>query len=87
MALLDREVGVAVAATATVLSPRAREAVRKGAVYGLAGVLKAGDVAFSTVRGAARGAQEGVTSQDGNRSAPSTGSSRGGPSSVPPRPR
>jgi hypothetical protein len=73
MALVDRDVGVAVAATATVLSPRAREVVRKGAVYGLAGVLKAGDVAYSTVRGAARGAQDGVTGPDGNRSSRSSG--------------
>src|SRR5918992_2205375 len=67
MALIDRDVGVAVAATATVLSPRAREVARKGAVYGLAGVLKAGDVAYSTVRGAARGAQQSVSGQDGGQ--------------------
>ena len=80
MALIDRDVGVAVAATATVLSPRAREVARKGAVYGLAGVLKAGDVAYSTVRGAARGAQQSVSGQDGGQPGTrrSSGSSRGG---------
>jgi hypothetical protein len=67
MALLDREVGLAVAATAAVLSPRTREVARKGAVYGLAGALKAGDVVLSTARGAAQGAQSsmGGGSSDG----------------------
>jgi hypothetical protein len=67
MALMEREVAMAVAATAAAMSPRAREAVRKGAVYGLAGMLKAGDVVVGTARGAARGAQEGF-STDGQRS-------------------
>ena len=65
MALFDREVAIAVAATATAMSPKARETVRKGAVYGLAGVLKAGDAVVAGARGAARGAAEGVTSHDG----------------------
>lgn len=65
MALLEREVGIAIAATATALSPRARELARQGAVYGLAGMLKAGDVVVGTARGAARGAAEGLTSSDG----------------------
>lgn len=74
MAFIEREVGLAVAATATALSPRAREVVRKGAVYGLAGVLKAGGVLVSTARGAAQGAQEGVTGHhDGE---PETGAPR-----------
>jgi nucleoside phosphorylase len=61
MALIEREVGAAVAATAMAMSPRARKIVRQGAVYGLAGAIKAGDVVFSTARGAVRGAQQGVT--------------------------
>jgi hypothetical protein len=76
VALIDREVGVAVAATATVLSPRAREVMRRGAVYGLAGVLKAGDVVYSTARGAARGAQSGVTGHDGSAPRSRASSSR-----------
>jgi hypothetical protein len=77
------EVGVAVAATAAVLSPRARGMMRKGAVYGVAGALKAGDVVVSTARGAARGASQGVRgdSQDGARASGSrsrSGGSRGG---------
>jgi hypothetical protein len=67
MAFIEREVALAVAATATALSPRAREVARKGAVYGLAGVLKAGEVVVSTARGAAQGAQQGVTGPHNGR--------------------
>jgi hypothetical protein len=41
--------------------PRARELFRRGAVYGLAGVLKATDVAVAAARGAVRGARDGVS--------------------------
>ena len=78
MALIEREVGAAVAATAVALSPRARRLVRQGAVYGLAGAIKAGDVVVSTARGAARGAQQGVTGHQGpggGASAPSEAAS------------
>jgi hypothetical protein len=78
MALVDRDVGVAVAATAAALSPRARELFRKGAVYGLAGALKAGDVVVSTGRGAARGVQDSVGggSGDGRRTTSGSASRR-----------
>jgi hypothetical protein len=66
MALLERQVAIAAAATAAALSPEVRDALRKGAVYGLAGVLKAGDVVIS----AAHGAVEGVQSAAGDSSAP-----------------
>jgi nucleoside phosphorylase len=66
MALIERQVAIAAAATAAALSPEAREALRKGAVYGVAGVLKAGDVVIS----AAHGAIEGVQSATGDSSAP-----------------
>jgi len=56
---LDSEVAVAVAATAAALSPRARRLLRRGAVYGVAGALKATDV----VTAAARGVASGVTSE------------------------
>ena len=55
---LDSEVAVAVAATAALASPRVRGVLRRGAVYGLAGVLTAGDMISSFARGAARGAQQ-----------------------------
>ena len=56
---LDSEVAVAVAATAVAMSPRARRLVRRGAVYGVAGALKATDV----VTAAARGVAHGVSAQ------------------------
>ena len=40
--------------------PRARSLFRQGAVYGLAGAMKAADVAMAAARGAVRGAREGV---------------------------
>jgi hypothetical protein len=52
---LDSEVVVAVAATAAALSPGFRRVLRRGAVYGVAGVLKASDVATAAARGVARG--------------------------------
>jgi hypothetical protein len=57
LALIEEETLVAVAATAAALSPRVRKVARKGAVYGLAGVLKAGDVMVAAARGAARAGQ------------------------------
>jgi hypothetical protein len=76
---LDSEVAVAVAATAAVLSPGFRRVLRRGAVYGVAGVLKATDVATAAARGVARGAssasdavQTGDGRTDGAQTAPST---------------
>jgi hypothetical protein len=40
--------------------PRARALFRQGAIYGLAGAIKAADVAIAAARGAVRGAREGV---------------------------
>ncbi len=54
---LESEVAVAVAVTAAVLSPRVRGVLRRGLVYGVAGVLKAGDALSSTVQNAAAVAQ------------------------------
>src|SRR5215218_8955673 len=65
---LDSEVAVAVAATAVALSPRARRLLRRGAVYGVAGALKATDV----VTAAARGVASGVSSE-GEQTAASDG--------------
>ncbi len=56
--ILNPAVGAAVAITAAVLSPPVRRVVRRGAVYGLAGVLIAGDAISSFAQGVARGARE-----------------------------
>src|SRR2546423_8946856 len=55
---LDSEVAVAVAATAALASPRVRGVLRRGAVYGLAGLPTAGGMISSFARGAPRGAQQ-----------------------------
>lgn len=57
----DSEVGIAVAATALVLSPKVRGWLRQGAVYGLAGVLKAADSIGGAARNVAGEAQHTAT--------------------------
>jgi hypothetical protein len=59
---LESEVVVAVAATAAVLSPRVRSVLRRGAVYGLAGVLRAGDAISSAAPAVSQGAQQAAAS-------------------------
>jgi hypothetical protein len=59
---VESEVAVAVAATAALFSPRVRGLLRGASVYGLAGLLTAGETIFSFARSAvrfARGAQQG----------------------------
>ena len=41
---VEPEVGVAIAVTAAVASPKVRKVLRRGAVYGLAGIMKVKDV-------------------------------------------
>ncbi|MDP9479936.1 MAG: hypothetical protein M3R38_30450 [Actinomycetota bacterium] len=59
---LESEVVVAVAATAAILSPRVRGVLRRGAVYGLAGVLRAGDAISSAAPTVSQGAQQAAAS-------------------------
>ncbi len=59
---LESEVVVAVAATAAILSPRVRGVLRRGAVYGLAGVLRAGDMISSAAPAVSQGAQQAAAS-------------------------
>ena len=59
---MESEVAVAVAVTAAVLSPRVRGVLRRGLVYGVAGVLKAGDALSSAVQSAAAAAQQATDS-------------------------
>jgi hypothetical protein len=58
---LESEVAVAVAATTVVLSPKARRVVRRGAVYAVAGALKATDLVTAAARGVAQGVSERPT--------------------------
>jgi hypothetical protein len=73
---MDREAGAIAAATAAVVSPRARELLRRGAVYGLAGLLKAGDVAVAAARGAVKGAKDGASGTTQTASKPTASRSR-----------
>lgn len=59
---LEPEVGVAVVLTAAVASPRVRKAVRQGLVYGLAGLLMAGDKLKAAASGVAQKAREAAAS-------------------------
>lgn len=52
---VEPETAVAVGATAMVFSPRVREFLHRGAVYGVAGALVAGDAVTSFARGVRRG--------------------------------
>lgn len=60
--LVEPEVGVAVALTAVVASPKVRSYLRKGAVYGLAGLLMASDAVTSFTKSTVRGAREAAAS-------------------------
>ena len=62
---LETEVGLAVAATAALFSPRVRKVIRRGAVYGVAGALMAGDAITGFARGVGRGAQQVAASTNG----------------------
>ena len=55
---MEPEVGVAVAVTAVVASPQVRNVLRRGAVYGLAGLLMAGDAVSTLAQGVKRGVQK-----------------------------
>ncbi len=58
---VESEVAIAAAVAAAVFSPRVRGVLRKGAVYGVAGVLVAGDAVGSFARGVGRGAQNAAS--------------------------
>jgi hypothetical protein len=65
MDLFEKEVGLAVAATAALMSPRARHLLRRGAVYGVAGAMSLGETMASTARRV--GGDDGrVTSSNGS---------------------
>jgi hypothetical protein len=60
MAIIEKQTGALAAAAVVALSPKARQIARQGAVYGLAGALKAGDVLVGAGRGAYEGARAGL---------------------------
>jgi hypothetical protein len=80
--LISTETAFVAAATAAVFSPKTRDTIRKGAVYGVAGALKAGDV----VAGAARGAVRGVRGDDAAASEAAAASTPSAPTPSAPTP-
>jgi len=71
----ESEVAIAVAATAAALSPGFRRVLRRGAVYGVAGALKAAEVMTAAARGVAQGAgspTEGGAAGDGRAASKTT---------------
>jgi hypothetical protein len=69
MGLIDGQKGLTVAAAALALSPEARRVARRGLVYGVAGTMKAADVVVAAARGAAQGAQAGLSGERENGAA------------------
>ena len=68
----ESEVAIAVAVTAAALSPGVRRVLRRGAVYGVAGALKATDVVTAAARGVAQGVgSQRAASSGGDGKAPS----------------
>lgn len=53
---LEPEVAVTAVVAAAIFSPKARKLIRKGAVYGLSGLLVAGDVLTSVGKSIGQGA-------------------------------
>ncbi len=52
---LEPEIAVTAAVTAALVSPRGRQILRRGAVYGIAGVLITGDAIASFARSVGQG--------------------------------
>lgn len=57
---LEPEIAITAGVVAAITSPQVRKVVRQGAVYGLAGIIFAGDAVTSFARGLGRGVQEGA---------------------------
>jgi hypothetical protein len=75
---MESEVAIAAAATATMFSPRVREVARKGAAYGVPGLLTAGRAMGGVARGAGRGVGAALRSSSrGTRSSKSSSGSSG----------
>lgn len=55
---VEPEIAVTAAVAAAIFSPKARKVIRKGAVYGMAGVLAAGDMVTSFARSVGQGVQQ-----------------------------
>jgi hypothetical protein len=65
---LEPEVAIAVAVTAAVASPSVRKVMRRGIVYGLAGLLVAKDKAMTVAQGIAEGARQAAANETTEKS-------------------
>lgn len=54
----EPEIAITAAVAAAIFSPRARKVMRKGLVYGMAGMLAAGDIVASFARSVGQGMQQ-----------------------------
>lgn len=71
---LEPEVAVTAAVTAALFSPRGRQILRKGVVYGLAGVLVAADALTAVGRNLGQGLQRmGATAGQATKTAQAQG--------------
>jgi hypothetical protein len=66
MAVVSTETAVIAGAATLVMSKRVRDVLRKGAVYGLAGIISAGDAVVGAAKGTLSSAQEVRHSSDGS---------------------
>jgi hypothetical protein len=71
--LVEPEVLVAVGVTAALMSPTVRGVLRKGAVYGLAGAMMAGDRVAAAARGVSTSARNFAASAGSTQAPTSTG--------------
>jgi len=55
---VEPEIAVTAAVAAAIFSPRARKFIRKGLVYGMAGVIVAGDAVTSFAKSVGQGMQQ-----------------------------
>jgi hypothetical protein len=64
---IEPEIAVTAAVTAAICSPRARKMLRRGAVYGMAGALMAGDALSAFTRSISQGFQraKSTSAQEG----------------------
>ena len=78
---IQPEVGIAAAVVAALFSPRARNVMRRGLVYGTAGVLMAGDTIRSLTKNVGQNVQQmrtpGETTGQGTAPVTSEGQPRG----------
>jgi hypothetical protein len=79
----ETEVGIAVAATAALFSPKVRRVLRRGATYGIAGALAAGEAVSATARRVGQEATARRVGQDAKEDvSSSTASAESAPTSA-----